>query len=128
MSSLNIQLPLASQSWVPTITGFSVAPGITTAQYQRIPGTNLYYVELRLTGGTSNATTKTFTLPFTAKRAMIYPGSSGSNNGAALTTPPRIDTIAGSNVCNVFTNSAAAAWTAANSAQWVFQGIIEGES
>ena len=103
----------ADQAWVPTFTGFSVAPTITHARYTLIGKTCTIW--LRALGGTSNATSFTFELPFTVS-ANITTGVAlpilAQDNGAIGTTPGRADIVASDATVTCYTNYDAGAWTA----------------
>lgn len=96
-------------TWVPVFTGYSVDPGVTTASYSLVG--KLCTIVLVTTTGTSNATTTTFTLPFSAAVVASHAGTISFNNGATDTTNLRGDLTVGSNVCTVYRNAAALAWT-----------------
>ena len=113
------------QEWVPTFTGFSVDPTVTVARYIQIG--KLCHCYLISGNGTSNATTFTLTLPVAAANTGIAKCSGGSavDNGAALTTMPRVDTVVNSNVANIRSSPAAGAWTAANAKRVEFSITYE---
>lgn len=101
--------------YVPTYTGFSVDPILVSARYT-LNG-KLCTVRWRHSTGTSNATTLTITLPFAARTLtndFQFAPVFAFNNGASLTTPGLIATASGSNIANVYTNMANAAWTASS--------------
>lgn len=102
------------QSWTPTFTGFSADPAVTFARYTLIGKTCICTVVMG--NGTSNATTFTMTLPAVAANTGIAKsaGASAVDNGAALTTTPRIDTAANSNIATIRSSPAAGAWTASS--------------
>ncbi len=66
--------------------------------------------------GTSNATTATFTLPFstltTPNIALHQASGDITDNGVQLTTPGKMYMNPNSSTVNIFTNMANAAWTA----------------
>lgn len=106
-----IQQPTVSGTWTPVFTGFSADPTVTEAIYTKIG--NIVTASLKLTSGTSNATSFTLTLPFNGSNQIQVFTVAATNNGAALTTPARLDIAAASNIATLYTNMAAAAWTAA---------------
>ncbi len=111
-------------AWVPTWTGFSVDPVLTFARYH-IDGKMCTCILTTTTSGTSNATTLSFTLPFSAARAVVGTAR-GSNNGATLADPVLLVSTASSNVCNAYlTFGPTTAWTAANGKQINFQFVYE---
>lgn len=102
----------ADLAWVPTFTGFSVAPTITHARYI-LQGKNCT-IWLRALGGTSNGTSLTFELPFSVS-ANITTGNSfpivTQDNGTIGTTPGRADIIASDATVTCYGNYAAGGWT-----------------
>lgn len=100
-------------TWIPSFTGFSADPTDIVANYILVG--NLCTVEIGMTGGTSNATTFTMTLPFAANATIIHTMGGGVDNGVQITTTPRMDTVAGSNIGTCYkTASTSGTWTAAN--------------
>lgn len=104
--------------WVPTWTGFSVNPTTTVARYCVIGKLCTIYLRA-VGGGTSNATTTTVTLPFatpnTASNQMVFAiqaVNAGVVVGATGTTTAVIQTRSNSNIADLFTSFASAAWTA----------------
>lgn len=97
-------------TWIPTWTGFSVDPSNVTARYTLIG--KLCTVHLHTaTGGTSNTTAMTFTLPFTAANTVVQVFSTVViNNGTAQAG--RIQTRANSNIADAYATPGAGAWTA----------------
>lgn len=82
--------------WVPTFTGFSADPSITSARYT-LAGKmcNAYWV----TGaGTSNATTLTITMPFAAKNSCVF---TLEIQDAGTVQTGRASLTAGSNILTV---------------------------
>ena len=61
--------------------------------------------------GTSNATTKTFTLPFTSAIYQQFAAGQGMNNGVALTTPPRVSLSASNATASLYRDTSGAPWT-----------------
>lgn len=103
----------ADQSWTPTFTGFSVDPTIAHARYTTIGKTCTIW--LRATGGTSNATTFTFTLPFTVSANITTDNSfpiRAQDNSVLGATPGLARISASSNVVSLDTNYNSGAWTA----------------
>jgi len=98
--------------WVPTPTGFSVNPTTLVSRYRVIQNTiTLFY---RSTGnGTSNATTFTLSLPFTAKTITNMSwGSIGLvvDNGITQTTPGGLRVLSAATVMDVFKDVSNAAF------------------
>jgi|SRR6218665_79086 len=56
--------------WVPSFTGFSINPTVTNARYT-LNG-KMLTMNMRCTGGTSNATTKTYALPVGVANQIQY--------------------------------------------------------
>lgn len=101
--------------YVPTFTGFSADPGIVSSKYT-IQG-KICTVRWRQTAGTSNATTFTITLPFAAKSLtsdLNYAHIVAVDNNAVKSTPGLIVTRQNSNIADVYTNTASAAWTSSS--------------
>jgi hypothetical protein len=103
-------------SWIPwatTQTGYSANPTIGDSKYFRVAKKcNFQYNE---TGnGTSNATTKTITLPFNSKNANGIAPIVLTSSGAIATTPGTAQTRASSNVLDLFRTwaNASGAWAA----------------
>lgn len=94
-------------SWTPTFTGFSADPTNVDARYFRTG--NKIDIRISMTGGTSNATTFTMTLPFNALAVYHY-SLLLFNSGASVSG--RGSMAAGSNVLTMFATGAGGAWTA----------------
>ncbi len=98
-------------SWTPTFGGFSSAPSGGSATYVKVGKIVMCSVN-GWASGTSNATTKTITLPFASEYATVMSGvGHGMDNTAFLNDPCRIDTRAGSTTADVYKNLNADAWT-----------------
>jgi len=97
-------------AWTPTWTGFSVDP-TATARCCQIG--KVGFVELACSiGGTSNATTITITLPFTAKSNGQRLCSQTFNNGGLLPDPAQIVLAGGSATVDIYKDATRAVWTA----------------
>jgi len=108
---------VATGTWSPSWTGFSSNPTVSYAKYSLIG--DVCTVWLYASSGTSNATTKTVTLPFAAldvNTRSIQPITNSGANAAGL-----VSTTAGSNVLTCYATAAGGAWTASGSAT-VFLG------
>lgn len=107
-------------TWTPTWGGFSSDPTSGAARYEKVGR----IVKASLNGwnsGTSNATTKTITLPFTAGAADVMAGVGHPlDNGAFSNNPCRFDTRSASAVCDVYKNLNADNWTASGSCVFDF--------
>jgi hypothetical protein len=115
-----IQFPTYETPWltyVPTITGYSANPTNVVYRYQ-MRGRNCIVQIAETTGGTSNATTKTYTAPFTTKTisnmfwngTMLFPHNNGANVAAGF-----LQIASASNSIGAFL-STAANWTASGTA------------
>lgn len=95
-------------SAVSTVTGWAATP--TKLIYYKKIG-KLTFVWFNITG-TSNATTVSFTLATAASNTVDVVGSASiTDNGAALTTPGRIQLVKNTSTVNVFKDMASAAFT-----------------
>ena len=109
----------AGNAYTPTVTGFS---STTELQGTYTLVGKLCSVAIRIVG-TSNATGFTITLPFIADTVPIGDGANATysqiiyciNNGAGIGTAMIRTRIGSSNVCDVYTTAAGAAWTASGS-------------
>lgn len=100
----------AWSNWTPTLTGASADPTGTT---RYILGGKKCNVWINFNGnGTSNAVTKTITLPFTAYNgaSQLFLGRGIDNSAPAV--PILIATRSNSNIADVYASVAAGAWTA----------------
>lgn len=107
--------------YIPTFTGFSGAgPTLDRAVYFRQG--KMCEVQIHASGsGTSNATTKTITLPFTGSGAAQAGITSNSvNDGVNATTPGSVIVRANSNIADVYRSVASLAWTATGNARFHF--------
>lgn len=95
-------------TWTPTLAGYTTAGTVTTAKYTKVG--DLVACVLAFTG-TSNATTLTFTLPFTCGRTLSAICGSVTDNGAAINTPSRCDFVAASATVTVFKSFDGTAFT-----------------
>lgn len=104
-------------TWVPTIVGYSANPTNTVYRYMA-RGFDCIFEMQESTGGTSNATNKTYTAPFTAKTItnMIWAGyiSAPQDNGA-YGANGFSQIASASNVITMF-RSALANWTSSGTA------------
>lgn len=87
------------QTWTPTFTGFSADPTNVNARYS-VNG-KMCTVICEMTAGTSNATSFTLTLPFTAGTVRVFAPVQVQNNGTIQTGAGRVFTTIGSNVLTV---------------------------
>lgn len=101
-------------NWTPTFTGFSANPS-GVHRFALVGRECRIYVR-HSTLGTSNTTAFTMTLPITAATITnhAWTGSGqGVDNGGILVNSALISFVSASTVMNLYTNHAAAAWTAA---------------
>lgn len=96
-------------TWVPTWTGFSVNPSTGTYQYL----VKIDNIKLNIVGGngTSNATSFTFTLPFTSADSSLII-IRGVDSGSLVSGVCAGALPAASNIITLYTNFALGAWTA----------------
>lgn len=106
--------------FVPTFTGFSAAPTITACRYTIIGKTCIMY--FRGLAGTSNATTYTMTIPFSAAANLQFFLGPGTDNSLGLTAPSMLRTKASSNIADLLKDAVGNAWTASGTKLW--QGTI----
>ena len=108
-TSIVISRPIYETRWLnfaPTYTGFSAAPSTDVGKY-KISGTTIDF-KLVTTAGTSNSTSKSFTLPLTAgvlSASVFIPGFT-TDNSAWQEHPGVFIITNASNVCNVVKTNA----------------------
>ncbi len=101
-------------AYVPTLTGCSSDPALQSARWKMLTRNTCQVIITYTASGTSNATTKTITLPFNASvTSPQYSHASGLNNGSA--TAMSVRTRVSSNIADIyvtFTNghTASGAW------------------
>lgn len=101
-------------TYAPTIVWYSANPTSTYYRY-KIVGNTLYVKVREGTNGTSNATSTTYTMPFTENNSQRWTAPTVVvDNGASVTNPWLARVAASVNVISMFTNYGEAAWTAAN--------------
>lgn len=113
--------------WTPAFTGFSVAPAGGIYRYIVIGKLCTCFVRMP-NAGTSNATTFTLTAPFTAVAIASdswYAAVLATDNGALIANPGLASISANSNVINLYTGFALAAWTATGNKAAQFTLIFE---
>lgn len=104
-------------AWVPSFTGFSANPTNVVARY--IKQGKLCHIAWTMTAGTSNATTFTMSLPFTA---VTVSGMKWGNrldvvydNGAYSTSPGKVEVVSAGSVATMYFNQdGTTLWTNAN--------------
>jgi hypothetical protein len=101
-------------SWTPTFTGFSVDP-VGSYRYIRVGKLCTLFVRMT-TGGTTNATAITLSLPMQAAAvgtgwAWMNPLAVTVDNGVTQTTPGRAQIVTGGSVATLFKDTALGAWT-----------------
>lgn len=110
-------------SWItytPTLTGFSALPTLDRSMYFRIG--KMVEVQIHSSAsGTSNATTKTITLPFIASgAAQAGIVASTVNSGVNSTSPGSVISRVDSDIADVYRTVASLAWTASGNARFAF--------
>lgn len=109
-------------NWSPTFTGFSANP--SGVHRFTVVGRECRLYVRHSTLGTSNTTGFTMTLPITAatitNHAWVGSGQ-GVDNGGILVNSALISFVSAATVMNLYTNHAAAAWTAASTKGANFQ-------
>jgi hypothetical protein len=117
----------AAQSWTPTFGGFSSPPTGGNAFYIKVGKLVLAYLN-SFGAGTSNATTKTVTLPVAARQAVVMAGvGHAMDNGSFSNSPCRLDTRAGSTTCDVYKDLNVDAWTASGASVFDFALVYEAQ-
>lgn len=110
-------------SWIPytpTLAGYSADPTIVRSAYFRV-GKMIHFHFTTGSSGTSNATTKTITLPFNAPSAVVIGMTLANiNNGTVATTPGLVVSRAGSNIADVYRDLSLAVWTASSTSRFSF--------
>jgi hypothetical protein len=101
----------SSKTWTLSPTGFSGSPTSSGSNYSQYGKWVFGYIDI---SGTSNTTGMGFTLPVAPRNTVRMTGFSTSDNGAALTTPGRIDLTAGSTTAVAYKDAAPNTWTAAS--------------
>lgn len=112
-------------SWIPYLAvlgGFSADPTFDRMEYFRT-GKKCRVVVHASTNGTSNATTKTITLPFIAdsRASQVFFTNTTSNNGTLASTPGGIFTRVGQNTVDVYRDTVQTAWTASGACRFAFE-------
>jgi hypothetical protein len=93
--------------WTPTLAGWSANPTVACAYKESMDG---IFWNLHSTGvGTSNATTTTFTLPFTVTTTNSFSVGRGQDNGAECA--PTFRATASGNICDCFKGPGNTVWT-----------------
>ena len=112
--------------WAPVQTGFSANPTSTVNRY-RIRSSAIDLFVRQNANGTSNATTFTLSLPFTARTITNMVWSSTctfADNGTVGVNPGMIRILSAATVMDVFTNMALAAWTNVNGKRLANMGVL----
>lgn len=112
-------------SWSPSFTGFSANPTNVKTRYFLIG--KMCHFWINMSGGTSNATTTTVTLPFNANSSAVQIMNTFiiQNSGTVATAPGRIDTRVGSNIADVYRDALKSAWTASGTKAFFGYGVYE---
>ncbi len=111
-----------------THTGFSANPTNLLYRYTTISRT-CFMTIVQVTAGTSNATTKTLTIPVTARNITFYAWGAANriavDNGVTLTGASRAQILANGTTVALSTDMAVGAWTASGSARYNFSIFYE---
>lgn len=112
-------------NWTSTLTGFSVNPTGPVSRYILSGKLCTCYINFTGSVGTSNATTKTMTLPFAAANTstQTFVGH-GQDNGVAKYV--RFVTRVNSNIVDIFLSETSTTWTA--SGNCIFRGTLDYET
>lgn len=112
-------------SWSPSFTGFNSNPTNVTTRYFLIG--KMCHFWINMSGGTSNATTTTVTLPFNANSSAVQIMNTFiiQNSGTVATAPGRIDTRVGSNIADVYRDALKTAWTGTGVKAFFGYGVYE---
>jgi len=109
-------------NWTPTFTGFSANPTDNLSRFKFANG-SFKWIHMSATNGTSNATTFTFTIPFTPKNVTNDNRQTVIafvDNGAGSTSFGRVTySNATGNVATCRTNAGSGAWTAGSTGKRV---------
>ena len=111
-------------TWTPVWVGYSVSPTMLLTRYRFINSMMFIQTDI-LSDGTSNATTNTMTMPWSAKYTAYTMLSQVKDNGVGATTPGEVQTTAASNIITGYKDSNGTAWTAANAKYFRFIGWIQ---
>jgi hypothetical protein len=114
-----------SQTWVPTITGFSSAPTGGLYYYQQF-GKWVTLIIRQPNNGTSNATSFTISLPLNARTVtnMVWPGLGRAvDGGSSQTTPAGLSVDSGASVLNIYPTYSFGNWTASSGKRLIFGTI-----
>jgi hypothetical protein len=101
-------------TYSPSVTGFSTSPTIV-GKYLLFGKLCFVYITVNPAGnnGTSNATTFTVTLPFTAQASNLQTGFISTLNNTTTWSTGMIVTRTGSNIADLYTSGNFVAFTAA---------------
>lgn len=114
-TSLILNYPIFNTRLLPfasVVTGYSANPTATYYVY-KLTGTSLYAKIREGTAGTSNATTTTYTIPFTESGVARWTAPTTIvDNGATPTTPGLAQIATSTNIISMFKDYNSAVWTA----------------
>jgi hypothetical protein len=96
-------------AWSPTLAGFS--PNPTFVSRYSINGNTCSIMMDNTNTGTSNAVTKTFTLPVVPLRSIAAITGGGKDNGGLLAAPIQVSLSAGNATVSVYKSFYQVAWT-----------------
>lgn len=109
-------------TWTPTLTGWSANPTFLT--FYKVHDEELFWVAHATATGTSNATTSTLTLPFTAANVTNLNNwcvGRGQDNGVEVSPTLRI--VYNTNILDAFKGPGNTAWTASGTKYFSGQGF-----
>lgn len=104
-------------TWSPTLTGFSADPTGGAYAYQLTGGWCTIFA-LWTGNGTSNATTKTMTLPYAAASGQAQQSTCRAIDNGGGSTLGFLATRSGSNVLDIYPTITLGNWTASGSARY----------
>jgi len=108
-------------NYTPTFGGFSTSPGTLAARFQVIGKACTVVLTSNTSGGVSNSTSFTVTLPVAASSAGEMGPIVAFDNGAYLLNPGDYTTNGSSTTLNLYSSIAFGSWTASGSKAVAFQ-------
>lgn len=114
-------------NWTPTLTGFSVNPTNTLYKFNAI-GNRIQILYRQGTNGTSNLSTKTYTLPVacvTLTGYVVVAPTLFVDNGVQGSTPGMVTISNGATTASIFTTWASGTWTASGNCRSSHQAEYE---
>lgn len=110
----------AWKTWTPAFTGFSSDPTVDAARFSQV-GKSIV-ARLSTSGGTSNATTFTVTLPVVASSTVIQESLIAvlTDGGGVMTTPGLLRTRTGSTTADLYIDSDQQGWVGSSAKNATF--------